>query len=129
LVRIYNHGTTFVICRLWTQNRHISRATRKYNESIEPGEKLASVCFKSRDTIHERLFVAHRSHAYVRHAYQLLSNNGGNFMFKDENVRGRRIFILVESRHDHDCPCSVEEIIDQQINRCSISVKAIQFYY
>jgi hypothetical protein len=28
-------------------------ATRKYNESIEPGEKLASVCFKSRDTIHE----------------------------------------------------------------------------
>jgi hypothetical protein len=29
-------------------------ATRKYNESIESGEELASVCFKSRDTMHER---------------------------------------------------------------------------
>jgi hypothetical protein len=29
-------------------------ATRKHNESIEFGEKLASVWFKSRDTIHER---------------------------------------------------------------------------
>jgi hypothetical protein len=29
-------------------------ATRKHNESIELVKKLASVCFKSRDTIHER---------------------------------------------------------------------------
>ena len=27
--------------------------TRKHNESIELGEKLATVCFESKDTIHE----------------------------------------------------------------------------
>jgi hypothetical protein len=29
-------------------------ATRKYNESIEFGKKMASVCFKSRDKIYKR---------------------------------------------------------------------------
>jgi hypothetical protein len=52
------HAQQGVVCRLWTQKIAISRdlgtwATRKHNESIELGEKLASVCFKSRDTIHE----------------------------------------------------------------------------
>jgi hypothetical protein len=43
-------------------------ATRKHNESIRFGKKLALVCFKSRDTVHKRhkqcLFVGHCSHAY-----------------------------------------------------------------
>ena len=30
------------------------KSTRKYNESIEFGKKLASVCVKSRDTVHKR---------------------------------------------------------------------------
>ena len=45
-----------------------TRVTRKHNESIESDEKLASVCLKPRDTVHERHkyshFVGHRSHAY-----------------------------------------------------------------
>jgi hypothetical protein len=49
-------------------------ATRNYNKSIELGEKLASVGFKSRDRIQEGhkycLFVPNRSHAYVRRAYR-----------------------------------------------------------
>ena len=44
------------------------QVTCKHNESIESDKKLASVCLKSRDTVHERHkcshFVGHRSHAY-----------------------------------------------------------------
>jgi hypothetical protein len=43
------------VCRLSSaRSRHLGvSATRKHNKSIELGEKLASVCFKSRDMIHE----------------------------------------------------------------------------
>ena len=45
-----------------------TRATHTHLESIEFGEKLASICFKSRDMIYERqklcLFLSHHSHTY-----------------------------------------------------------------
>ena len=44
------------------------QGTRKHSESIEFGEKLASVCVKSRDAVHNRQkwcpFVGHCSHTY-----------------------------------------------------------------
>jgi hypothetical protein len=43
-----------VVCTKIARSRHLGiSATRKYNESIGLGKKLASVCFKSRDMIHE----------------------------------------------------------------------------
>ena len=45
-----------------------TRATRNHNESIDFGEKLATVCFKLRDTVHER----HKINIvpFVGHAYR-----------------------------------------------------------
>ena len=47
-------GKVIVVVVIVSTKIAISRdAGRNHNESIEFGEKLASVCVKSRDTVHE----------------------------------------------------------------------------
>ena len=84
-----------VVTAIITRSRNLGlRATRKRNQSVEIGERLALVCFESFGTVHgchkKHLFLAHRGHAH-RPCPLHCTAHAHNWPGRDRHITGRSL--------------------------------------